>query len=257
MKRFLKEWVFRKWYWYVSKTDKNAEVLFMNFGYQNDSEKVKLSEIDEKNRYSIQLYHKLASFVNLTDKNICEIGCGRGGGLSFIHENFKPGSSKGLDLNHLAVKFCNDYYKHPGLSFVQGDAQSLPFTDKSFDVILNVESSHRYPSFQRFLSETYRALDFGGHLLLTDFRFDYDYDSMQKDILSSDFEIVHHEIITPYVVEALTADDARKRELVNRLVPFFIRKIALNFAGAIDSDTYNKFKNGGYIYFIYVLKKTK
>ena len=229
----------------------------MNFGYQDDNEEVKLSEKDEKNRFSIQLYHKLASFTDLADKNICEIGCGRGGGLSFIHQNFKPKSSIGLDLNHRAAKFCNDFYKQPGLSFVQGDAQNLPFADKSFDVVLNVESSHRYPSFQTFLSEAYRTLDVGGCLLLTDFRFDYDYKNMQNDISSSDFEIVHHEIITPNVVAALTADDARKRELVNRLVPFFIRKIALNFAGAIDSDTYNKFKHGGYIYFIYVLKKVK
>ena len=257
MKRVIKEWAFRKWYWYVSKTDKNAEVLFMNFGYQGEKEDVRLSEEDEKNRYSIQLYHKLASFTDLAGKNICEIGCGRGGGLSFIHKNFNPKSSKGLDLNHRAVKFCNEFYKSPELSFVQGDAQDLPFAENSFDVILNVESSHRYPSFNTFLSEAYRTLDTGGFLLLTDFRFANEYDSMQTDIARSGFEIVHQEIITSNVVKALAADDARKRELVNRLVPYLIRKVALNFAGAIDSDTYNKFKNGGYIYFIYVLKKVK
>lgn len=255
MKRLIKEWLFRKWYWYLSRTDKNADILFMNYGYRFDNEQIKLTEEDEKNRYSIQLYHKLASFAELNDKNICEIGSGRGGGLSYIHKSFKPQSSIGLELNHRAVDFCKTHYKNERMTFVQGDAQSLPFDNEVFDVIINTESSHRYPLFNNFLSEVHRTLKKGGYLLLTDFRYDYDCDKFINDIKKTKFEVVHEEHITAQVVDALKADDERRRELVRNLIPGILHKTALNFAGAVGTETYNRFKEGKYKYYIFVLKK--
>ncbi len=80
----LRDWLFRVWYWYVNKIDKNAEVLFMNFGYTDKLPAIKLEALDEGNRYSIQLYHQLVSAIDLKNKDIAEIGCGRGGGLEYI-----------------------------------------------------------------------------------------------------------------------------------------------------------------------------
>ena len=45
----------------------------------------------------------------------------------------------------------------PGLDFVHGDAEDPPFSDESFDAVLNVEASHAYPRFDRF-----RAFDLHG-----------------------------------------------------------------------------------------------
>lgn len=255
MYRYLKAWLFRKLYWYVSKVDRDKEVLFMNFGYHDDDEKIDLSQEDEKNRFSIQLYHKLVSFIDLSGKLICEVGCGRGGGLSYIHKNFKPVSSMGVDLNHTAVKFCNNYYRQKGLTFIQGDAQTLPFENEVFDVVLNVESSHRYLLFNRFLSEVYRTLKSRSYLLLTDFRHDYEMENMKNDIDNSNFEVIHFEVINENIVNSLYADDARRRELVMRLAPRLLRKTILNWAGTIGSETYYRYNNGKYIYFIYILRK--
>lgn len=255
MKRLFKEWLFRKWYWYLSRTDKNADILFMNYGYHYDDKPIKLLEEDEKDRFSIQLYHKLASFADLSNKIICEIGCGRGGGLSYIHTYFKPLNSLGLELNQRAVDFCNGHYKQDGLSFIQGDAQALPFDNDMFDVVINTESSHRYPLFKNFLSEVYRTLKTDGFLLFTDFRYDYDCETFINDISTSQFKIIHQEIITPQVVNALRADDGRRRELVKRLIPKLLHKTALNFAGAVGSETFNRFNEGKYEYYIYILKK--
>ncbi len=126
---------------------------------------------------SIQWYHKLASFPDLGGLDICELGSGRGGGLAYVHKQCKPKNTCGLDLNQRAVEFCNKYHQSNGLSFVQGDAQKLPFEDDAFDVIINVESSHRYSHFDTFLQEVNRCLKPGGHLLLTDFRHDYQMDA--------------------------------------------------------------------------------
>ena len=59
----------------------------------------------------------------------------------------------------------------PGLTFVQGDAQKLPFSAQSLDAVINVEASHCYPNFPGFLAEVARVLRPGGHFLYADFRF--------------------------------------------------------------------------------------
>ena len=255
MKYYLRELFFRKWYWYISKVDRDSEILLMNYGYHDPDHPIYLSPEDEKNRFSIQLYHQLVVRVDVSGKDICEIGSGRGGGLAYIHKRFKPASSVGIDLNQRAVNFCNNYYRLPGLTFLQGNAQAIPFENETLDVVLNVESSHRYDQFSIFLAEVYRVMKKGGYLLLTDFRYDYDMQAMKKDIDSSGFEILHYEVINTQVVNALREDDARRKDLVQRLVPRLLRKTAKTFAGAVGSQTFNKFVDTRFVYFVYVLRK--
>jgi spermidine synthase len=110
MKEKLKNVFYRIWYWYISTVDKNAEVIFMNFGYSKDNHKIKLDENDEKNRYSAQLYNLVATGINIKGKDILEVGCGRGGGLSYINRYLSPHSATGVDLNKKAIEFCKTYY---------------------------------------------------------------------------------------------------------------------------------------------------
>ena len=227
----------------------------MNFGYHDPGQPINLSDEDEKNRFSIQLYHQLVSRVDVSGKNICEIGSGRGGGLAYIHKRFKPDISQGIDLNQKAVNFCNTYYRLPGMKFLQGDAQAIPFENETHDAVLNVESSHRYDQFSVFLAEVYRVLKKGGYLLLTDFRSEYNLQGMKSDVGASGFEIMHYEVINTQVVNALRADDARRKDLVQRLVPRLLRKTAKTFAGAVGSETFNKFVDSRFVYFVYVLRK--
>ena len=255
LKRNFWFWMFRVWYWYVNKTDKDAAILFMNFGYFDTGQFIKLDAHDESNRYSVQLYHHLASTVNITNKDIIEIGCGRGGGLGYITRCFSPASARGIDLDKWAITFCNRHYAVKELSFLQGDAQDLPLDNGSCDVVINVESSHRYPDMNLFLKEIYRILRPDGYLLFADFRYDYEIPILQKQLLSSGMTIVKEEFITQPVVNALKLDNERKRKLVKKLTPVFLHKVALNFAGTIGSETYNRFVSGEYVYFSYILEK--
>ena len=109
----LREGLFRIWYWYVNKADKNAEVLFMNFGYSDKQQRVVLDEQSEPNRYPMQLYHHLTSEVEIHNRDIIEVGCGRGGGLHYIARNFSPSSARGIDINKQAVSFCNRFHHCP------------------------------------------------------------------------------------------------------------------------------------------------
>lgn len=252
----LREWMFRVWYRYVNNLDKNAEILFMNYGYVDPDLQPRLEADDEPNRYSVQLYHLLGTAADIKSKDIAEIGCGRGGGLSYITRTFEPETALGIDLDEQAIKFCNKNYPYKGLSFTQGDAQDLSFLpDQSFDIILNNESSHRYPRMDLFLSEVNRLLRPGGYFLFSDFRSNENMENLKQHVRSSDLMVMREKDITSNVVKALEADDPRKRRLIKKLIPLIIQKIALNFAGTVGSDTYNRFATRKYEYFHYVMQK--
>lgn len=255
MKSNFREKMFRLWYWYVNRVDKNAEILFMNFGFSDPDLDIPLNKENQPNRYSIQLYHHLAIEAEIKNKDIVEIGCGRGGGLSYITKIFLPASAIGVDLDKLAVAFSKRHYGLDNLTFLQGNAQSLSLGDNSCDIVINVESSHRYLDMKAFLGEVNRILRPGGYFLFTDFRFDNEFESMKKDLQSSGLTLLKERFINSEVLKALELDDERKRQLVKKLTPKFLHKIALNFGGTIGSETYKRFESKKYIYFSYVLRK--
>jgi len=251
----LNDMKFRAAYWLVNLLDKNKEVHFMNYGFSDPDDNLQLNPSDEKNRYSIQLYKHLIDFVKLDEKDIVEIGSGRGGGLSYIARNYPAKSIIGVDLDKGAVAFSNRNYNYDNLSFLSGNAQELPLTNDSCDVILNVESSHRYLQMDRFLSEVNRILKTGGYFLFTDFRYDYEWPETEKLLKNLRFKILREEDTTPNVIRALMMNDPQSRALINKLVPKFLQKVMLNFAGAIGSETYNYFLNRKYIYKCFVFQK--
>jgi ubiquinone/menaquinone biosynthesis C-methylase UbiE len=253
----LREYMFRMWYWYVNRVDKNAEILFMNYGYSDKDQLVSLEEHNEPDRYSIQLYHHLANDAGLRDKDIVEIGCGRGGGLNYMVKQFSPSSAIGVDLDKQAISFCNRHYSANGMSFLQGNAQALSLENNSCDMVINVESSHRYPDMSAFLGEVSRILRPDGCFLFTDFRYDFEMEELKEALKLSGMSVLKERIINNEVVAALDADDERRRRLVKKLIPGFLHKTGLNFAGATGSETYNQFASGKYVYFSYVLKGNK
>lgn len=64
MKYNFRESMFRIWYWYVNKVDRNADILFMNSGFSDKDQEIPLDEQNESNRYSIQLNHYLTFSKN-------------------------------------------------------------------------------------------------------------------------------------------------------------------------------------------------
>lgn len=257
MKEKLKNLFFKIWYWYISTVDKNAEVIFMNYGYSKDEEKLELSKKDEKNRYSIQLYHNAVKGADITGKEILEVGCGRGGGLSYINRYLLPKKISGIDLNKKAIKFCKKHYDSKNSFFAQANAQKLPFEDNAFDIVLNVESSHRYPKQEQFFNEVYRVLKPGGYFLFTDFRTQNETNQvkLELDLKNSKLKVEMKEDITANVVEALQLASPDRVKLVEKLIPRFLHDLGKNFAATIGSPTYNKFNTREFVYFNYILKK--
>src|ERR1017187_10440928 len=119
------------------------EWVCMNYGYADDSLKLNLEGDDEISRYPLQLYHATASQIDcIKNKDVLEVGCGRGGGASYIKRYLNPTTVTGMDLSKNAISFSSQRHKIEGLKFVAGNAENLPFDNESFDVVINVESCH-------------------------------------------------------------------------------------------------------------------
>ena len=247
--------IYKALYWYISTVDKKKEIIFMNYGYHDTNEKIKLQSKDEVNRYSIQLYNRLAKMVDIKGKSIVEIGSGRGGGIAYITEYFKPTKALGIDLDAKAAKFGNTHYQLKGLIFKQGNAHKLELEDKSVDVILNVESSHRYGNMEKFVKEVYRCLKPGGSFLYTDFRYSDKMDELNQLLAKFDFIKFDEQMINNQVLKALELDSERRVALVEKHAPLFLSKYLHDFAGSTDSPTFNDIKSGKIIYYVYCFHK--
>ena len=230
----------------------------MNYGYaplDHKTEKLNLDDADESNRYSIQLYHNVARVVNIKDLNVLEVGNGRGGGSYYIKRYLKPKTMVGVDFSEKTVAFCNKNYFVEGLSFVTGNAEFLPFADNSFDVVINVESSHCYGSMETFLNQVKRVLRQGGYFLYADFRSKHKIDVFHKQLRHSGMTLIKETNITPNVTEALNLDNERRMLFIQKLLPRLLLKSFQEFASVKGSKNYERFRNGRFIYLSFVLQK--
>lgn len=202
----------------------------MNYGYASGTP-VPLDPQDEADRFCIQLYAHVLDGVDVAGADVLEVGSGRGGGASWISRSLGPRSTTGVDLAGSAVALSTRERSGDGLRFVQGDALSLPFAAESFDVVVNVESSHCYSSMEAFVAEVHRVLRPGGAFVWADLRSAEDVAATRAQLTSSGLVSVRQEDITTEVLQAMRLDDARKAALVREWIPRPFQRALRPFAG--------------------------
>jgi ubiquinone/menaquinone biosynthesis C-methylase UbiE len=232
-----------------------GDVVFLNIGYEEDPPMaVPLAESDEPNRFYIQLYHRTATQADLSGKRVLEVGCGHGGGASYLTRTLRPAAYTGLDLNRAAIAFCRKRHKLPNVDFVHGDAEKLPFPDQSFDAVVNVESSAAYPHFSRFLAEVVRVLRPGGHFLYTDLRPVSSIAEWEAALEGAPMRMLSHDDINAQVVRGLEKNSQRMLELIGRM-PIGLRSIGREYAGMKGTGFYRAMQSGKYPYRVYCFMK--
>ena len=86
--KFVRRPLWRLWHNLIGSFDKKlTSTVFMNYGYASDNGEfadLKLKSEDEPDRYSIQLYHHVTRNFDFKEKEVLEVGSGRGGGASFL-----------------------------------------------------------------------------------------------------------------------------------------------------------------------------
>ena len=207
-----KEWkdrrthpIFNKYFYrFNSRYLTDDDTVCFNWGYEEDPPMaLPLAEADEPNRYFIQLYHRVATQVDLAGKRVLEVSCGHGGGASYLMRTLGPVSYTGLDLNPVGLDFCRRKHQLPGLDFVEGNAEELPFPDQSFDAVINIEASHCYPRLPRFLNEVSRVLRPGGHFLYADTRRNQEVVRWKEQLRAAPMRLVSEEVINEQVARGI------------------------------------------------------
>jgi ubiquinone/menaquinone biosynthesis C-methylase UbiE len=219
-------------------------LVFINAGYEEDPPMdLPLEASDEPNRFFIQRYHCTATQVDLTGKRVLEVSCGHGGGASYLARTLGPASYTGLDLNTAGVDFCRKRHNLPGLDFVEGNAENLPFPDQSFDVVINVQASFCYPSLPRFLAEVARVLRPGGHFLYADFRRRDAIAKWEQELGDAPMRLMSETVISEQVARGLEKNLPRLQELNRRAPAFLGRRVAARAC--------RRFRNGAVAYRMY------
>jgi ubiquinone/menaquinone biosynthesis C-methylase UbiE len=245
-------------YWYplVTRHLGSDEVLFLNNGYEEDPPLgLPLSADDEPYRAAIQLYHRTATQTDLAGKRVLEVSSGHGGGASYLTRTLGPASYTGLDLNPAGVAFCRERHQLPGLEFVRGNAEDLPFAAQTYDAVINVEASHCYPHLDVFLREVARVLAPGGHFLYADVRRHDRVAEWDAALAAAPLRLVSQRDINPEVLRGLEISSAHAAELVSRKVPAFLRRFGRDGVGVEGSGFYRALKKGEFTWRMYDLIK--
>jgi len=243
---------------FIVNIDREREFLLMNYGYADIKPKsppFPLQPAEEKYRCRIHLYRHVVEGADMTGKTVLEVGCGCGGGAAYVATHFGPTVMKGLDYSQNAVELCRKYHAAiPNLTFIHGDAEALPFDAGSFDVVMNVESSHTYGKPDRFFHEVDRVLRPQGYFLIADFRGKPEVPKFRQQLKDAGFQFLKEENITRNIVTALELDHDRK----NGLIPQGpLQKQFRAFSGTKNSVTYEHFNSGQMEYLYFALQKGK
>jgi SAM-dependent methyltransferase len=255
----VRRFVWRACYEALAKRVSTPDWAFMNYGYAPatvDVDPPPLSSSDEPDRLCIQLYLHAIDHFDLRDRDVLEVGSGRGGGAFYISRYLRPRSMTGMDFSQEAVDLCNRHRRAPGLAFVCGDALSMPFPDSCFDAVVNIESSHCYESMDTFLAEVCRVLRPGGRFFFADLRSVDGANTLREQFSACGMTVEKQTDITTNVLTALRLDNARKLELIDGLIPRVFHRPFRAFAGIAGTRNYAGLESGKLRYLSAKLAKT-
>lgn len=247
---------------------RQPEWAFMNYGFaplEEGGVAVALEPRDEPDRLCIQLYRHVVTAKarhedsahgdavqdvgaqrggELRGRDVLEVGSGRGGGSQYLSPYHGPGSVTGLDFSRRAVALSRRHRGAPGLRFVHGNAEAMPFAANSFDVVVNVESSHCYASIDGFLGEVCRVLRPGGDFYWADLRDRDGAVAVRRQFDASGLAVCCSQDITANVRRAMELDNTRKEDLISAWIPRGFHRAIRPFAGVVGTPNYDRLGSG-------------
>ncbi len=138
--------------------------------------KIKVLNSEEGYNLAARRYDEMEGYLNsfekenlfyllkdVRDKKVLDIGAGTGRVSVMLKRNGAKVTA--LDLSESMLSILKK--KEPAIEIVIGDAESLPFGDETFDVIVAAFVVVHLSEPRRFFEEAYRVLKDGGQLLIT------------------------------------------------------------------------------------------
>jgi len=124
-------------------------------------------EAVERHRYEVQPFmRRVMEFDAYAGKRLLEIGCGLGTDLL----QFARGGAivSAIDLTPRSIELVKHRFELYGFPVDArvGDAEKLPFSDNSFDVVYSFGVLHHTPNTPKAVDEIYRVLKPGGRAIV-------------------------------------------------------------------------------------------
>jgi ubiquinone/menaquinone biosynthesis C-methylase UbiE len=139
--------------------DKQKEIAFFDGHAAADAYDVFTPEASAR---FVQAFVKLCGLS--PGARVADLGCGSG---AFTAQLERAGyDSVGLDISAKLIEVGRR--KYPGIEFVAGDIEHLPFPDASFDGVMLSGVVHHFPDPSPCAAEVHRVLRPGGHFLAFD-----------------------------------------------------------------------------------------
>ncbi len=148
---------------------------FINFGYwPNKTLEQEDITVEQRIASSQEMYRVIGNLCGvLKDHNILDVGSGLGYGSAFISEQYAPKLVVGVDISPDQIARAKKHQvsgiTSGRLRFTIGEAESMPFTDCSFDTIVSVEAAQHFSHMGDFAKEISRVVKPGGKLIVTSF----------------------------------------------------------------------------------------
>jgi SAM-dependent methyltransferase len=99
------------------------------------------------------------------DKDVLDVASGEGYGTAMLAQVAK--SAIGVEIAADAVAHAKSSYQRANLTYLQGDARSIPVADASCDVVVSFETIEHFAEQQQFLNEVRRVLRPGGLFIVS------------------------------------------------------------------------------------------
>jgi 2-polyprenyl-3-methyl-5-hydroxy-6-metoxy-1,4-benzoquinol methylase len=165
----------------MSETKVPGAVTHYNLNYGNFQAEVYAEirreafgqDIGQNSWHTADEQDRFLSWLDLSHgKRLLDVACGAGGPALRIAQ-LTGCSIAGIDVHEHALKNAADLAKECGLGeraeFCAADASgSLPFGDKTFDVVTCIDAINHFPDRLHVLNEWSRLLKPGGRVLFTD-----------------------------------------------------------------------------------------
>lgn len=132
---------------------------FYNFGYWD-------AKTRNQKEASENLVETLLGFIPAKQGKILDVACGLGATTRYLTKYYRPEQVVGVNISPGQLQ--RSRLNTPGASFIAMDAVVLAFADASFDNVICVEAAFHFMTRERFLTEAFRVLKPGGHLVLSD-----------------------------------------------------------------------------------------
>lgn len=102
-------------------------------------------------------------------KSVLDVGCGSGFATALLAKKLPQAQVVGVDLSAQAIIMAIDKYQHqPNLQFQVGNAQSLPFIEQQFDLVISTGSIKHWPDPALGVREMLRVLNPNGRSVMVE-----------------------------------------------------------------------------------------